>query len=92
MADRSGYASGERRVTCFTEIHWCFVPSRVQSARASVELPTRPVQVARGNRTPVGIGATTFQETAQIMSSGVNPNALDDWNAGHSPHGVTPIH
>lgn len=25
-------------------------------------------------------GATTFRETAQIMSSGVDPNALDDWN------------
>src|SRR6188768_4008376 len=25
-------------------------------------------------------GATTFREMAQIMSSGVDPNALDEWN------------
>jgi len=25
-------------------------------------------------------GATTFRETAQIMSSGIDPNALDEWN------------
>jgi dihydrofolate reductase len=26
-------------------------------------------------------GATTFRETAEIMSSGIDPNALDEWNA-----------
>lgn len=25
-------------------------------------------------------GATTFRETAQIMSSGIDPNTLDEWN------------
>jgi dihydrofolate reductase len=25
-------------------------------------------------------GATTFRETAQIMTSGIDPNALDEWN------------
>lgn len=25
-------------------------------------------------------GATTFRETAEIMSSGIDPNALDEWN------------
>jgi dihydrofolate reductase len=25
-------------------------------------------------------GATTFRETAQIMSSGIDPNVLDEWN------------
>ena len=25
-------------------------------------------------------GATTFRENAQIMSSGIDPNALDEWN------------
>jgi dihydrofolate reductase len=25
-------------------------------------------------------GATTFRETAQIMSSGIDPHALDEWN------------
>lgn len=32
-------------------------------------------------------GATTFRETAQIMSSGIDPNALDEWNVRtlHSP-------
>lgn len=25
-------------------------------------------------------GATTFRETAEIMTSGIDPNALDDWN------------
>jgi dihydrofolate reductase len=25
-------------------------------------------------------GATTFRETAQVMSSGIDPNTLDEWN------------
>ena len=25
-------------------------------------------------------GATTFRETAEIMTSGIDPNALDEWN------------
>ena len=25
-------------------------------------------------------GATTFREMAQIMTSGIDPNALDEWN------------
>ncbi len=33
-----------------------------------------------GTQQRMVFGATTFRETAQIMSSGIDPNALDEWN------------